>query len=183
MIYKELDKRTIYTILSKPISRGQFLWGKYFGLNLTLLVNFLFMAVGFVFVLWVFTGRFNLLLFPAVGMIFFQMTIVTAVTIFLAIFASAMVSAVLALFIFLSGNFSADITVLGAGFESPYFAAFLNTLYYILPNFTRLNINNFVVHGIPLQFGDIALAIVYSLAYSSAVIVAATAVFSRKNLL
>ena len=75
LLYKELDNRTIYTVLSKPISRGQFLWGKYFGLVLTLAVNFTLMAAGLLSVLWLFTGLLKVTLLIAVGMIFFQMTI------------------------------------------------------------------------------------------------------------
>jgi len=44
LVYNDLDKKTIYTIISKPISRWQFLLGKYFGLMLTITVNVLFMT-------------------------------------------------------------------------------------------------------------------------------------------
>jgi ABC-type transport system involved in multi-copper enzyme maturation permease subunit len=58
LVYNELDKKTIYTIISKPIDRWQFILGKYFGLLLTIYVNILIMAVFFYFSLYyqTFTG-------------------------------------------------------------------------------------------------------------------------------
>jgi len=46
LVYKEIERRTIYAVFSKPVGRGEFLVGKYFGLCLTLLVNVLVMGVG-----------------------------------------------------------------------------------------------------------------------------------------
>ena len=46
LVHKEIERRTLYAILSKPVGRGQFLVGKYLGLCLTLLVNILIMGVG-----------------------------------------------------------------------------------------------------------------------------------------
>src|SRR5437016_8535334 len=46
LVYKEIERRTLYAILAKPIGQGQFLLGKYLGLCLTLLVNVLIMGVG-----------------------------------------------------------------------------------------------------------------------------------------
>lgn len=182
LLYKELDKRTIYTILSKPISRGQFLWGKYFGLILTLAINFALMAVGLLFVLWLFTGILKVKLLLAVGMIFFQMSILVAVSLFFAVYASPVVSAVLTLFVFVAGNFSADITALNPGIDNPVFINILNVLFYIMPNFSLLNINSQIVHGLPLYYMEIIWGIVYSMAYSTILLFFATMVFNRKNL-
>jgi len=182
LLYKELDKRTIYTVLSKPISRGQFLWGKYFGLILTLAINFALMAVGLLSVIWLFTGLLKMKLLIAVGMIFLQMSILMAVSLFFAVYASPVVSTVLTLFVFLAGNFSADITALNPGFENPAFISILNFLFYVLPNFALLNINSQIVHDLPLNYLEITWSIVYSIAYSSVLLIFGTMIFQRKDL-
>ncbi len=46
LVYKEIERRTIYAIFSKPVGRGEFLVGKYLGLCLTLLVNVVVMGMG-----------------------------------------------------------------------------------------------------------------------------------------
>src|SRR5438445_5199205 len=51
LVSKEIDKKTLYTVLSRPVRRWEFILGKYFGLSLTLAVNTFFMAVGFFAVL------------------------------------------------------------------------------------------------------------------------------------
>ena len=182
LLYKELDKRTIYTVLSKPISRAQFLWGKYFGLIMTLAINFSLMALGLLTVLWLFTGLVNMKLLIAVGMIFVQMSILVAVSLFFAVYASPVVSAVLTLFVFLAGNYSADITVLSPGVDNPVFISILNVLFYIMPNFSLLNINSQIVHGLPLNYIEIFWSIIYSVAYSSVLLIFASMIFQRKNL-
>ena len=182
LLYKELDNRTIYTVLSKPISRGQFLWGKYFGLVLTLAVNFTLMAAGLLSVLWLFTGLLKVTLLIAVGMIFFQMSILVAVSLFFAVYASPVVSVVLTLFVFLAGNFSADITMLNPGIENPLFMGILNVLFYVIPNFSLLNINSQIVHNLPLNYIELIWSIVYSIAYSSVLLVFGSMIFNRKNL-
>ncbi len=52
LIYNEIEKRTIYTIISKPIDRSQFILGKYFGLLITVYVNVIFMSIVFFTVLY-----------------------------------------------------------------------------------------------------------------------------------
>src|SRR5438067_10517662 len=80
-VYKEIERRTLYAILSKPIGRGQFLLGKYLGLCLTLLVNMLIMGVGISLAL-VYVHRgwalLALIVWPAVLLIYVELMIVTA---------------------------------------------------------------------------------------------------------
>lgn len=182
IVFKEMEKRTIYTILAKPISRGQFIAGKYLGLILTLVVNFVLMCIGFIAIIWIFTGMLNPKIALAIGMIFWQMAIMIAVTLFFSTCTSFIVSAVLSLFVYLAGNFSADIIVLGSGVENMGLYWLLKIVYYIIPNFSLLNINNYVVHSMPLSFEKIALGVVYSIVYCSLLILFAAALFKRHNL-
>ena len=182
LVYKEIDKRTIYNVLSKPISRAEFIIGKYFGLLLTLFVNFLLMGAGFVILYWLFTGVVHLKLIPAIGMIFLQMSVMVAIVLFFSAFTSPLVSTVLSLFTFLAGNISADIYSIGSGVKNALFVHLLQAMYYIFPNFSLLNIQTQVVHDLKISIMSIMIGIIYSIVYSALLLVIINIIFKRRDL-
>ena len=116
LVYKEIERRTLYAILSKPIGRGQFLLGKYLGLCLTLLVNVLIMGVGVSLAL-VYVRRgwdpLALKIWPAILLIYVELMIMTGVALLFSTFSSPALSALLTFFVFIIGHFSAALKTLG----------------------------------------------------------------------
>src|SRR5687768_7746767 len=115
LVYKEIERRTLYAILSKPIGRGQFLVGKYLGLSLTLLVNVIVMGGGVTLALVYVQRGWNPLagkIWPAILLIYFELLIITAVALVFSSFSSPALSALLTFFVFIIGHFSADLKVL-----------------------------------------------------------------------
>src|SRR5437660_7236283 len=109
LVYKEIERRTLYAILSKPVSRGEFLLGKYFGLCLTLLVNVIVMGLGVSLALvYVRRGWDPLVahVWPAIFLIFFELMILTSVALLFSSFSSPSLSALLTFFVFIIGHFS-----------------------------------------------------------------------------
>jgi len=182
LVYKELEKRTVYTILSKPVSRGAFLTGKYFGLLMTLSVIVSMMAVGLLMLTWLFAGIFNPYLLLAVLLMFFEMAIIIAFALFFSTFTSPVLSAILSLFVFVAGNFSTDVRILGPGTSNPLFGVVLDFLYFLVPNLDLYDIQLEVVHGLPLNSGNIALSVAYCIAYAGALLVIASLIFGRRDL-
>jgi len=182
LVYKEIDKRTIYNVLSKPISRAEFIIGKYCGLLLTLFVNFLLMGAGFVILYWLFTGVVHLKLIPAIGMIFLQMSVMVAIVLFYSAFTSPLVSTVLSLFTFLAGNISADIYSIGSGVKNTLFVHLLQAMYYIFPNFSLLNIQTQVVHDLKISIMSIMIGILYTVVYSALLLMIINIIFKRRDL-
>src|SRR5215203_7563466 len=81
LVYKEIERRTIYAVFSKPVARGEFLVGKYLGLCLTLLVNVLVMAVGVSLALAYVSRALDpliLTIWPAVLLIYMELMLITA---------------------------------------------------------------------------------------------------------
>src|SRR6266481_1765873 len=103
LVYKEIERRTLYAILSKPIGRGQFLLGKYLGLCLTLFVNVIVMGVGLSLAL-VYVRRgwdpLAVRIWPAIFLIYIELVILTAVAMLFSAFSSPALSALLAFFVF-----------------------------------------------------------------------------------
>src|SRR6266705_2738837 len=111
LVYKEIERRTVYSIFAKPVGRGEFLIGKYLGLCLTLLVNVLVMGAGVCLAL-VYVSRgwdpLVLRIWPAILLIYIELMILTAVALLFSAFSSPALSALLTFFIFIIGHFSSD---------------------------------------------------------------------------
>jgi Cu-processing system permease protein len=105
LVSKEIEKRTVYAIFSKPIGRGEFLVGKYLGLCLTLLLNIFIMGLGITLAL-LYVGGTNLILpsWSSILLIYFELTILTAIAILFSSFSSPTLSALLTFFIFIIGH-------------------------------------------------------------------------------
>src|SRR5438552_16478980 len=112
LVYKELERRTLYAILSKPIGRGEFLLGKYLGLCLTLLVNVIIMGAGVSLALIYIRRGWDPLaikIWPSIMLIYFELMIITGVALLFSTFSSPALSGLLTFFVFVIGHFSADL--------------------------------------------------------------------------
>src|SRR6266704_7187423 len=115
LVYKEIERRTLYAILSKPVTRAEFLVGKYLGLCLTLLVNIVVMGIGLsLAIVYLRRGWDPLLprIWPAILLIYIELTIITGVAMLFSSFSSPALSALLTFLIFVIGHFSSDLKML-----------------------------------------------------------------------
>ncbi|MFC1556184.1 ABC transporter permease [candidate division KSB1 bacterium] len=182
LVYKEEERRTIYSILSKPISRGSFIIGKYSGLLLTMLIIIALMAFVMLFLTFIFTGAMNFKLLLAAGMLFFIIAIIIAFALLFSTLTSPVISGILTVFMFVTGNFAADIKVIGPGIDSGLFSVFVNLLYYIVPNFELLNYQLAAVHDLPVEPMRVFTGIIYAVAYSGALILITILMFKNRDL-
>jgi ABC-type transport system involved in multi-copper enzyme maturation permease subunit len=180
LVSKEIDKKTIYTIISKPVSRHEFLLGKYFGLSITLFVNTLIMLAGFLLVLLYMDVPIGLLLFKAVFLIFLELMVITAVALLFSTFTTPTLSAIFTLAIYVIGHLTGDLKVLGAKLEGAG-RMFLTSLYYIIPNLENFNIKGRVIHHIEISGAELTLVIAYGLLYTTLLILLAGVIFQRRD--
>ncbi|MGE3510317.1 MAG: ABC transporter permease [Vicinamibacterales bacterium] len=194
LVSKEVERRSIYSLLSKPIERYQLVIGKYVGLTLTLAVNLSVMAVALYGVLaymaWVAgpsaaaawdAPALDPALLKALTLIFVELAVVTAIAVFFSTFSTPMLSAALTFGLFLAGRFSADLRNFNDVVESPAAATLARALYWILPNLAAFDVRAQVVHGQPVPAAAMLLPTVYGLLYIAALIVAAVAIFARRD--
>ncbi|HYX28766.1 MAG TPA: ABC transporter permease subunit [Pyrinomonadaceae bacterium] len=184
LVYKEIERRTLYAILAKPVGRGQFLIGKYLGLCLTLLINVAVMGIGVSLALIYIRRGWDPLavrIWPAVLMIYFELTIMTAVALLFSTFSSPALSALLTFFVFLIGHFSADLKAIANGNSSIAARALFRALYYLLPNLTNYSVITPAAHGVAPDVQAIGLGAAYAVVYSTVLLALATMVFSGRN--
>jgi ABC-type transport system involved in multi-copper enzyme maturation permease subunit len=184
LVYKEIERRTLYAILSKPIGRGQFLLGKYLGLGLTLLINVAIMGVGVSLALtYIHRGWDPLVLkiWPAILLIYFELMLLTGVALLFSSFSSPALSALMTFFVFIIGHFSGDLKSLASSAGNAAARALFRALYYLLPNLTHYSVITPTAHGIAPDAGAIGLAAAYTIVYSAVLLAAATLIFGRRN--
>jgi Cu-processing system permease protein len=196
LIAKEIERRSIYAVLVKPVTRPQLIVGKYVGLVLTLAVNLAVMAAAFYLVLlyMAYTLPASALvaapapavdprLLVAIALILGELALVTAVALFCSTFSSsALLSAALTTGVWVAGQFGGDLRQLDQVVDSPAAAALGRALYYVLPNFSAFDIKAQVVHGLPVAPAYIAMTAAYGAVYVALLLVAAVLVFSRRDL-
>jgi ABC-type transport system involved in multi-copper enzyme maturation permease subunit len=183
LVYKEIERRTIYAIFAKPVGRGEFLVGKYLGLCLTLLVNVLIMGAGVsLALLWVGGGRaLALSIWPAVLLIYVELMILTAVALLFSSFSSPALSALLTFFVFIIGHFSADLKTFAAQMGTQSARWFFGALFYLLPNLSNYSYITPAAHGQTPSPAMLGAALVYAVAYITVLLAAATLIFNRRN--
>ncbi|MGA3213797.1 MAG: ABC transporter permease subunit, partial [Terriglobales bacterium] len=117
LVSKEIDKRTLYTVLARPVRRWEFIVGKFFGLAGTLAVNTFFMAAGFFAALLFLTHRFHradLWLLVAIYFIMLEFVIITALALLFSCYSSPLLAAIFAFALFVIGTFAEDLRAFAA---------------------------------------------------------------------
>ena len=194
LVSKEVERRSIYSLLAKPIDRSQLVVGKYIGLALTLIVNIGVMAIAQYVVLAYMGWRapaavakawdappLDPKLLVAIGLILVELMLVTAIAIFFSTFSTPILSAALTFGLFVVGHFSADLRNFQDAVESPAAGRVAAVLYWVLPNLAQFDVKAQVVHGQPVPAGYVVLAIAYAAAYIGLLLTISVIVFSRRD--
>ena len=194
LVWKEVEKRSIYTLLSKPMRRQEFLLGKYCGLVLTLVINVAVMTAAYYAVLaymqaisppnlrasWPAPATDPALL-KAIALITLELMLVTAIAVLFSTFSSPFLSAMLTAGVWVIGHFNQDLRDYGATIPSPLAAAIARGVYYVVPNFSVFDIKLQVVHAQAVPFSYVGLTALYGFTYIAFVLVGAVIIFSRRD--
>ena len=182
MVYKEMEKKTIYVILSKPIARWQFLIGKYCGLSLTIIIEVVVMTVLLFILSYQYVQEMPISLFLAIIPIYFELQLILAVAFLFSTFSSSFLSGMFTLSIFIIGHLTKDLKLLAASGENVLFQQFSNGLYYVFPNLENLNFKARVVHNIGISFSEIAFSLLYSTLYTGVILIMAILIFKKRDI-
>jgi len=184
LVSKEIEKRTLYTILSRPVRRWEFIAGKYFGLMLTLVVNTGLMTLGFYVALLISDRAFkpaDAAMLIAVYFIVLQFLMVTAITLLFSSFSTPIFSAIFSFALFAIGTFADDLRNFAALAQGV--TKWLATgVAYVVPNFASLNVISRVAHDQHIAGKLVLYNTVYALLYSAAVVIVSVLIFERRNL-
>lgn len=182
LVSKEIERRTIYVILSKPVGRGEFLLGKVFGLTLTLSAALLMMTAIFLAVSLAYGAPPTLALVQALVLIWCQLVLLVCLAVaFSAFVSSTTLAAMFSLSCWIIGQITEDLATLAAKSESFLVKGVVLASYWVLPDLALLDAKNAAAYGVPIPPVPFASSVVYALAYSGMLLGFATLVFSRRD--
>jgi Cu-processing system permease protein len=194
LVSKEVERRSIYSLIAKPVRRSELVVGKYLGLVLTIVINVAAMTAVWYGVL----GYMSLMesdaflqaletpatdprMLIAVYLIVVQLMLVMAIALFFSTFSSPMLSAVFAFGLYVAGHFSADLKNFDVAVGDSPVRYVTTALYYLLPNMAIFDVKNAVVHAQPVPAGYLVTTTLYGLSYIVALVAAGAWIFSRRD--
>ncbi|MCW5933231.1 MAG: ABC transporter permease [Fimbriimonadia bacterium] len=187
MIPQEIERRTIYTILSKPVLRHHFVLGKFLGAMQTLAFAFLLMGVAFMLVMYLTLREIDPKVVKGLIMFFFQSSLLAGVTLFFSTFASPLVNFFLSGGTFLVGNILSNF--LNTIEKNPQVGSMtripVQILVLLMPNFANFNVQNPIINP-EQQLTDETAYLVQTVAYGGVYIclllVAAVLIFNQREM-
>jgi Cu-processing system permease protein len=194
LVWKEVERRSVYSLIAKPVRRPELVLGKFLGLAVTLLVNVVVMA-GVLYVVLAYMNwaspasqraaweapAVDPALMTVFLLVYVQLLLVTAIALFFSTFSSPMLSAVLTFGFYVIGHFNADLKHFDAIVTSAPLTWLLRALYYLLPNLAPFDVASQVVHGQPVAAGYVVMTIGYAAIYIAFLLTAGAAIFSRRD--
>ncbi len=195
LVAREIDRRSIFALLAKPLPRWEFILGKYLGLVLTVIVNVAAMAAAlYLMLFWMNLSALPVerqawdapaadpRLFIQVLLIGGELALLTAVAVFFSTFSSSvLLSIVFTVGVFVMGLFSADLRGFGDIVDAPSTAIFVEAVGWAVPAFSAFNVKAEVVHGLPIGAPFVAQTLAYAGVYIAALLIGSVTVFSRRE--
>jgi Cu-processing system permease protein len=181
LVYKEIERRTIYTLAAKPIARWQLLLGKYLGIWITLAVEVVLLFALYVLIVSPQQGLPGLPVLVAAVMLMVELSLLSAWAMLFSTFASPVTATAYSLCIFLIGHFADDLHMFGERAEPGMFRTAVLALYRVVPNLETFNLRAEAVHGVAVPWSELAWSTMYGLGYTAAVLALAMLTFTKRD--
>ena len=181
--YRDVERKTVYFILAKPISRAQFLLGKFFGLCLVIFLTSTALAVAYLAIIALAGEGFDAVGLLAIFMQFLEMSLFLAFAIFVSTFSSSLLSIIYTSAVFFLGHVVSALVddAREMGISGIRFVL-VNILYYVFPNLEKFNIRDFAVHNVAAPWASFGYAFAYAVAYIVLLLSAAIWIFQKKEI-
>lgn len=182
LLYKEVDKKTIYLLLTKPLRRSDFILGKHLGLSITLFVVLTMMTIFFYGIVFITGAPILIEYLWAILLSYIELTVLIAVAIAFSTIASPIMSSIYTLCIYIIGHFSNDLVNFGKMTQNETVILLTKAVYYILPDLEKFNVKNLVVYSADkINYDLITGSIGYGLLYTFMLLSLAVLSFELKD--
>jgi Cu-processing system permease protein len=181
LIHGEVYRRTIYTILSKPVSRAEFLVGKYVGLVMTIWLQLAIMTLAFVLVSLLAGAPLDWGHASALVLIAMELAIIVAVATLFSSFTTPMLASLFTLGVYVMGHLTRDLLQIGKAAETQSAQLLGRVLYRVLPDLEAFNLSVQAVHQLPISPEEVWKPILYGVGYASLMIFAGAWLFNRRD--
>ncbi len=181
LVYKEIEKKTIYTLLSKPIHRFQFLLGKFFGLVLTLFIMLLLMSIIFLGLVFFHTFKVEWQLLIAILFIFLELCLITSVALLFSCFSTPILSSLFTLAFYLIGHTAWGLEILIEKIKTGFGKTLAQILYHFLPDLENFNFKTEIVYNLPIPAKIFLYSTLYGIFYTLFVLILALIIFRKRD--
>ena len=182
LIHGEVENRTIYTILSKPVSRAEFLLGKYFGLLLTVWMQLVLMGAAFAVVSLATGTPLGIGHFWAIFLLGMELAVIVAVATLFSSFTTPLLASLFTVGIYAVGHMTRELLALGKQADVDNVRHVSQALYRVLPDLEMFNVSIEAVHGLPIAGTDIFWPMLYAMGYSTVMLFMAISVFQKRDM-
>ncbi len=181
LVYKEIDKRTIYTILSQPMWRYEFVLGKYLGLAMLIGTTTGLMGFGAAAYLWILGGAVNAAYFEALFLIYCKLLLVTGLSVLMSTITSPILGAIIVLTAYFLGHATGILLELPGHFDGTLSKQALEAAYYVVPNLGNFDIWREYANGVAVPHSYVAWAAAYGAIYTVMLLFFAAVAFQDKD--
>ena len=181
LIYKEVDKRTIYTILSRPIARYEFILGKYVGLAMLLATTTICMTVFAVGYILVMGGEIDVMFFAAVALIYWKLLLVTAFSVLLSSLTSPILGAIMVLAGYFFGHATGILIDMPPQLIGTSAELIGQVIYFVTPNLSNFDIWQEYANGVEVRASYVFWALGYGTLYTALLLYLAAVAFENKD--
>ena len=193
LVYKEIEKKTVYNIFSKPLQRYQFIIGKYLGLALTIFIItlamslILFLIVLYIelsnkdFIIYYYGGLYFKELFFAIYFQFLEFLIIIGIALVLSSFTTPVIAILLSFLVFTMGRFSSDIRLFAEEIKNPIASIFSEFLYRVIPNLEKFDFRSEAVYGGSISWSLAGYTSVYAVIYILLLLFISIIIFERRE--
>lgn len=182
LLAKEIESRTVYMVIARPVPRYAFILGKLIGLMAIQLVNVFLLSLMTLAIALLLGGEINNLMFWAIGFIFLESLMLLLVVVFMSLIANNILSTIISVVVLLLGHAVKDTQNVTFVIHRPWIKDILDVYHFVLPGFYKLNIKDFIIYKSSLPMDYLLNSLTYGVLYSSFILVMIVVIFNRKNI-
>lgn len=181
IVYEEVEKKTTYFILAKPVTRANMIWGRFFGLLAGIGVTTLLMAGAYLLIVFLNGGGFDHAAIWAIGLQLLEMAVLIGILILFSMFTNPLSATIYTILILYIGHLLSLIHAFALS-SGKITKVILLAAYYLAPNLEKFNIRNLIIHNVPVSFEEILMSLGYAVLYVVLTISVAQKILDKKDL-
>jgi len=182
LLSKEIESRTVYMVISRPVSRAEFISGKLLGLILIQGLNFLILSVTTISMTLLFGGSLNQLIFQALFFCFLESLLALLLVVFFSLGCNIFISTSITVLMIIIGHGIQETNNLSFVLNRPYLKWFLDQYHFVFPAFYKLNLKDFVIYNQSIDFSIILSNSLYGIFYCLTIFLGIIFIFNKKNI-
>jgi ABC-type transport system involved in multi-copper enzyme maturation permease subunit len=182
LLFDEIENRTIYQIISRPVKRSSFLLGKLLGLSCVLIINILILSIISLILFLGVGGEMSSLIYWTILFTVLEAVLVLIIVTFFSLLTSKVLSVILTLCVYIAGHAISGVKLLTFVESRPYLEKLIDAYQFFLPGFYKLNIKDYLLYKKTLPVEYLMSSTGYAILYSGALICLSVFIFNKKDL-